>query len=133
MRVNEMVRKWCTSSCKKTAPNRCLYALCFTRIECTVVIFKTSSVTNIANGVSTIKDITTLVRSSTKREKALQQSIGSNAAAQKSMSLTTLCETRWMDRNKNVTKFLEMFPNVLNTFKRIIGWSDTTAAAGASR
>ena len=96
-----------------------------------LVISKASSVADMSTCVSIIKDITKFVRSSAKCKKSLQQSIKFDASAQKSMSLTTFCETRQVERNNNVTKFVGLLSNVRDTLEKLMAWSDTTAAVKA--
>ena len=98
-----------------------------------LAVSKVSCVAVIANCLSTVKDVTTFVRSSAKRMMALKQNIETARVASTNTSLTSLCETRWVDRHKNVAKFLDMFPTVTSTLEEISVWPDTTAAAKASQ
>ena len=99
-----------------------------------LVVSKASNVADIANCVSTIKDITTFVRGSAKRLKALQQSSESSGTSIcRSKSINSVCETRWVGRHKNITKFVEMFPAVLDTFEGMAEWSGNIAASKASQ
>ena len=95
-----------------------------------LIVSKASNVADIANCVSTIKDITTFVRGSAKRLKALQQSSESSGTSTCEVSQSnSVCETRWVDRHKNITKFVKMFPAVLDTLEGMAEWSDNIAAS----
>ena len=129
--------KWCINGVqahvKRLYPTA-VYTYCASYVL-NLVVSKVFSAADIANCVSTIEDITALVRSLAKRMKALQHSIESDAGAQKNMSVNDLCETRWVNpnRNNNVTKFVEMYPNVLETREEKTGRQDTMAAAISSQ
>ena len=99
-----------------------------------LIVSKASNVADIANYVSTIVDITTFVRGSTKRLKALQQSSKSWSTSMcRSKSINSVCETRWVDRHKNITKFVKMFPAVFDALEGMAEWSGNIAASKASQ
>jgi hypothetical protein len=88
-----------------------------------LAISKASSVQAIRNTVGTMTEIISFFKASSKRYKILRQVLGH--------SLTSLCETRWIERHESVIEFKTSFSKICDALEHISNWKDASSSSKA--
>lgn len=86
-------------------------------------ISRSSNIQDIRNAVGTIKECIAFFKASSKRNKVLK--------FVNSEQLTSLCETRWVERHQSVLKFKLCFENIIHALELISLWKDTDSSTKA--
>lgn len=88
-------------------------------------ISKSSNIQLIRNCVGVIKETISFFHSSAKRNFVLQKYLTGHK------SLSSLCETRWIERHDSVLQFKNSLVNIVETLSEISQWNDITSSAKA--
>lgn len=98
-----------------------------------LVVAQSAKVQEISNCIGTIKDITHFLRGSAKRMSLFKEKLDLHVTECVKKTLSSLSETRWVERHETVVRFVEMFPAVLATLEDMEEWSDSVAASKSSQ
>lgn len=86
-------------------------------------ISRSSNIQDIRNAVGTIKETVAFFNASSKRNNVLK--------FVNSEQLTSLCETRWVERHESVLKFKLCFENIIHALELISHWKDNDSSTKA--
>lgn len=96
---------------------------------------KSNNVQSVRNLVGTIKSVVEFFSASAKRNTILQSALrerNEDLEEFKGTKLSSLCETRWVERHDSVIKFQEALPYIVNALGSISGWSEINTSSKAN-
>ncbi|KAJ8936554.1 hypothetical protein NQ314_012294 [Rhamnusium bicolor] len=79
---------------------------------------------SVKNTIGTIKTVTNYIKDGHIRRNAFKKNIPNDCTTH---TLKTMCETRWVERHKNVTDFVKLFPVIVKTLEDITNVDNTAA------
>ncbi|XP_053547017.1 52 kDa repressor of the inhibitor of the protein kinase-like [Bombina bombina] len=106
----------------RTAPNSCRYP-CYNH-SLNNSISKSSQVSEVRNAVAVVKSTISFFNQSAKRHFVLKQELGSQ--------LTSLCETRWVERHDSLIRFRDGLVKVVSALSAISQWKCSSSSSSAS-
>lgn len=115
---------------KKSFP-QALYVHCSSH-SLNLALCHSCSVPCARNCIGIVKAVTNFLKSSPKRTAVLQSCIKSNCPSTKWHTLTTMCETRWVENHNSLLKFKEILKAIIETLEILSEYRDIETSTKAS-
>lgn len=118
-------------ACIKKEYPQALYVHCCSH-SFNLALCHSCKIQSVRNCVGTVKSVINFIKGSPKRTALLRMKIEEILPKCQTSTLTSMCETRWVENHNALLKFKELFKPILVTLEELSDDSDTDTSSNAS-